>query len=85
MFKQNGFSMFCTKHKTLFCGDLPNQFVPPLYIVQALLLYLFRIVGLRVIGYISQEEKNDYMSIEGINLIVLMVKEDAVDEFGCMV
>lgn len=37
------------------------------------------------LGYISQEEKNDYMSIEGINLIVLMVKEDAVDEFGCMV
>ena len=37
------------------------------------------------LGYIYQEEKNDYMSIEGINLIVLMVKEDAVDEFGCMV
>lgn len=37
------------------------------------------------LGYISQEEKNDYMSIDGINLIVLMVKEDAVDKFGCMV
>ena len=45
--------MFCTKHETLFCGDLPNQFRSPLYIVQALLLYLFRIVGLRVIADID--------------------------------
>ena len=34
------------------------------------------------LGYISQEEKNDYMSIDGINLIVLMAKEDAVNKFG---
>ena len=45
--------MFCTKHKTLFCGDLSNQFRSPLYIVQALLLYLLRIVGRRVIADID--------------------------------